>query len=141
MFEGASQPLSVGKVSQPYQTPINPRTLLKAVRPQAELLNRSWDYPPLVAVPMTQGKMADETFADDWEDEYAYTTEMCRRYIIPNWYLPEHFDEMEGWNEARVNEFKEYLTKVICAYDSVKQFVQEVIYSFNQEYPEEDDGA
>jgi len=45
MFEGASQPLSVGKVSQPYQTPINPRTLLKAVRPQAELLNRSWDLP------------------------------------------------------------------------------------------------
>ncbi len=78
----------------------------------------------------------EQEFMDD-DEEYAYTTGMCRRYIIPNWYLPEHFDEMEGWNEARVNEFKEYLTKVICAYDSVKQFVQEVIHSFNEEYPQE----
>ena len=84
--------------------------------------------------------MADETFAGDWEDEYAYTTEMCRRYIIPNWYRPQHFDEMEGWSEARVNEFKEYLTKVVCAYDGVKQFVREVIHSFEEEYPEGETG-
>ena len=78
----------------------------------------------------------EQPFMDD--NEYAYTTEMCRRYIVPNWYLPEHFDEMEGWSEARIDGFKEYLTKVVCAYDSVKQFVREVIHSFEQDYPEGD---
>jgi hypothetical protein len=47
---------------------------------------------------------------------------------------------MEGWSEARVNEFKEYLTKVVCAYDGVKQFVREVIHSFEEEYPEGETG-
>ena len=84
--------------------------------------------------------MADETFANDWKDEYAYTTEMCRRYIIPNWYHPHHFDEMEGWSEERVDDFKRYLVKVVCAYDSVKEFVQDVIRSFEEEYPEGETG-
>ncbi len=75
------------------------------------------------------------------DDEYAYTTEMCRRYIVPNWYLPEHFDVMEGWSEERVENFKRYLTKVVCAHDSVKEFVEEVLYHFINDNPEEDDDA
>ena len=94
----------------------------------------------MVAGLMFLDYMADDKSTNDWEDEYAYTTEMCRRYIIPNWYLPEHFDAMEGWSEERVDNFKRYLTNVVCAYDSVKDFVEDVSYSFIQESPEGETG-
>ena len=47
---------------------------------------------------------------------------------------------MEGWSEERVDDFKRYLVKVVCAYDSVKEFVQDVIRSFEEEYPEGETG-
>ena len=75
----------------------------------------------------------EQPFMDD--EEYKFTTEMNRRYIVPNWYVSEHFTEMEGWSKARVEMFKKYLVDSICAYDGIKQYVREVIVAFNEEYP------
>ncbi len=40
---------------------------------------------------------------------------MLKAFIIPNYYLPEHFDIMDDWNENKVEKFKEYMTNIICS--------------------------
>ena len=75
----------------------------------------------------------EQPFMDD--EEFVFTTEMTRRYIVPNWYVSEHFTEMEGWSKARVEKFKKFLADSICAHDGVKQYVREVIVAFDEEYP------
>jgi hypothetical protein len=71
-------------------------------------------------------------------DHDALVDEMLRVFIVPNWYLPEHFEEMNGWSVDKVNAFKNNMAKAICYFDHVKQFVHELIGEFEDEYGEEE---
>ena len=55
---------------------------------------------------------------------------MLETFIIPNFYLPEHFPAMDDWKPERIQLFKDYLTKIICDYDFVKEGVDEIINEF-----------
>jgi hypothetical protein len=63
-------------------------------------------------------------------DHDALVEEMLRVFIVPNWYLPEHFEEMNGWSADKVNAFKNYVSKAICYHDHVKDIVRELIIGF-----------
>jgi hypothetical protein len=57
--------------------------------------------------------------------------ENLKDYIVPNFYSQEHFEEMEDWSEERVQEFKDYLAKMVCAYDPFKEIISSYIETFN----------
>ena len=55
-------------------------------------------------------------------------------WIIPNYFKQEDFDEMEGWDQDRLNQFQSYLNRAVCArYDFVRQGIEEVLENFIDE--------
>lgn len=57
---------------------------------------------------------------------------MTERFIIPNWYEPHHFN-IENWSDDKVSRFKEYMVRMVCGYDPVREFVEECIEQFEEE--------
>ena len=52
-------------------------------------------------------------------------------WIIPNYFEQEHFDEMEDWDQDRLNQFQSYLERVVCGGDDfVRQGIQEALENF-----------
>ena len=66
--------------------------------------------------------------------DYAFNLEekFLNTYIVPGFYEPEHFDEMEGWDSKKVQAFKDYLEK---RHDGARELVEEALRDF--EYGEE----
>ena len=69
--------------------------------------------------------------------DYAFNLEekFLNTYIVPGFYEPEHFEEMEGWDSKKVQAFKDYLEK---RHDGVRELVEEALRDF--EYGEEGEG-
>ena len=65
--------------------------------------------------------------------------EMLRLFIIPNWYKPKDFEQMKGWDEEKVERFKNYLSKCVCSHDGIKEYVEEVLENFIQDNKESSD--
>ena len=65
--------------------------------------------------------------------------DFLRKFIVPNYYLPEHFEMMKSWSTDKIYAFKEFMVKQICYDDSIiREYVEEVAYEFDNEYVEED---
>ena len=57
-------------------------------------------------------------------------------WIIPNYFEQEHFDEMEGWDQDRLEQFQSFLECVVCGGDDfVRQGIQEALEVFIEEHP------
>ena len=60
-------------------------------------------------------------------------------WIIPNYFEQEHFDEMEDWDQDRLNQFQSYLERVVCGGDDkrrddfVRQGIQKALENFIEE--------
>jgi hypothetical protein len=59
--------------------------------------------------------------------------EMCSKFIIPYWYEPSDFEQMEGWDEEQVEDFKKYLIKCVSRYDGIREYVEEVLDNYIDE--------
>jgi predicted NAD-dependent protein-ADP-ribosyltransferase YbiA (DUF1768 family) len=73
------------------------------------------------------------------DDTTRLENKMLKTFIIPNYYLPEHFDIMDNWNENKVEKFKEYMTNIICSGgdDFLRNFIEETAQNFLEEYQED----
>lgn len=63
--------------------------------------------------------------------------EFLAKYIVPNFYKPEHFEKMEDWNQEKIEKFKNYMIKQICYHDAIREIVEEYIQHFEEEEEEE----
>jgi hypothetical protein len=59
-------------------------------------------------------------------------SEFLKEYIVPNFYSQEHFDEMEDWSDEKVQKFKEFMGKAVCAHDPFREIISEYIEHFNK---------
>lgn len=59
--------------------------------------------------------------------------EMRKAYILPNYYVKEHFDEMEDWSDEKFEQFKEFMSRQVCNHDPFREIVSEYIEQFNDE--------
>jgi RNA processing factor Prp31 len=73
------------------------------------------------------------------KEEKKLVNEMCCKFIIPNWYKPSHFKQMEGWDEDKVEDFKDYLLKCVLAHDEIYEYVEEVLENFIRDEEESND--
>ena len=80
-----------------------------------------------------------ERKCDTSKAEKKLVDEMLSKFIIPNWYKPNHFEQMKGWDEEKVERFKDYLSKCVCSHDEIKEYVEEVLNNFIGDHEDEDD--
>jgi hypothetical protein len=74
--------------------------------------------------------------SDDEDEEKAekeLVADMLSKFIIPNWYKPAHFEKMEGWDEEKVEAFKDYLKRCVCVHDEIRDYIEEVLENFINE--------
>jgi len=76
---------------------------------------------------------------DTYKAEKKLVHEMLSKFIIPNWYKPKHFKQIEGWDERKIELFKNYLTKCVCSRDVIREYVEEVLEHFIQDDKESSD--
>lgn len=60
------------------------------------------------------------------------TTQFLKEHIVPNYYTKEHFEQMEGWSDEKVEEFKEFIAKEVCMHDYFKEIIKNYIEHFNR---------
>lgn len=61
------------------------------------------------------------------------------KYIVPNFYSQEHFEEMDDWSDKKVEKFKEFMAKMICAHDPFREIISEYIEHFNEKNQDEEE--
>jgi hypothetical protein len=63
-------------------------------------------------------------------NEEKLVAKMTKAFIIPNWYQPHNFAQSEDWDKAKVERFKQWFSKSLCAYDPFYAMVSEYMKEF-----------
>ena len=83
-----------------------------------------------------EAKLKEEEFNQlpHFNGEIDLDNKFLDMYIVPNYYVEGDFEQMEDWNEDKVNKFKKFMYKQMGMDDAIRDVVDMYIEMFDADF-------